>query len=514
MLLMTPSLPNQYAGSSSAEHSSGQFISGLADKLSPAETGRTGRKAARPVKFESLLPRNAYADDKVSSRNLRQSGRADAQTRPLHARADLALADRRRSEMAAELDEEAKPKAIKPEQLEQAAAFAAALMQILLPAEPVPTAVLSNATEDPGEGMTLPPTLDDVLSQSADGQSTVLTGTESGASEALQSALEFSIAGDGAIECDLKAKAADETLGSEEATALSGLELTAELDVPGQPVVRVGFGGPGRVDRSGQAVAEKFAQDSVAKMNDDSAIENDSEIKIVNAGSKQVSNGAGQAGIAVAKGKAAMSTAPYEVISSVRSSGAISDGMAQLGVLGESGVVDQNTASTPELVPANFAERAVATVTGLAEAQFSVSMQKAGRVQLRLKFGGEDLNVRIELRDGVVHTTFHSDSKELRAAIMQEWQNVAASAPGRLHQFLDPIFSAGSAQSADAGAQGQSFHRPQQQAQEQAAARSEGWTSANSFSRRSVLSESFSPEPAVARLPLHLPTSLRLSALA
>ncbi len=62
------------------------------------------------------------------------------------------------------------------------------------------------------------------------------------------------------------------------------------------------------------------------------------------------------------------------------------------------------TAAVP--LEKNFAERAVATVANLVDTQFTASMQKSGSVQLRLKFGGEDLSVRVELRGGAVHTIF------------------------------------------------------------------------------------------------------------
>lgn len=174
------------------------------------------------------------------------------------------------------------------------------------------------------------------------------------------------------------------------------------------------------------------------------------------------------------------------------------------------------TAAPAEPTAPNFAERAVATVTGLAEAQFSASMHKAGSVQLRLKFGGEDLSVRVELRDGAVHTDFRTDSPALREAISREWQAVAASAPGQLQRFLDPVFSPASSASTDTGSQHQASHRQSQHqaAYDQASSRSDGWHSQSPFSRRSALSESFVPEPVAARAPTLLPTSLRLSVLA
>ena len=122
-----------------------------------------------------------------------------------------------------------------------------------------------------------------------------------------------------------------------------------------------------------------------------------------------------------------------------------------------------------------------------------------------------------QLRDGAVHTDFRTDSPALRDALAKEWQAVAASSPGHLQHFLDPVFSPASVSSStDAGTQQQASYRqsPQQHAQEQAANRQDAWHSQSPFSRRSALSESFVPEPAAPRVPVLLPTSLRLSVLA
>ena len=173
----------------------------------------------------------------------------------------------------------------------------------------------------------------------------------------------------------------------------------------------------------------------------------------------------------------------------------------------------------PAAAPAgqNFAERAVDTVTSLVDTQFSASMQKSGSVQLRLRFGGEDLSVRVEIRDGAVHTDFHTDSPELRSALSREWQALAAQSPEQLRRYLEPVFSPAPSSvpaSADTPA---AFTRQQQPSQQDLPSRTprEPWVEPSSpFSRRSQLSDSFIPEPAVTRGPAFLPTSLRLSVLA
>ena len=106
-------------------------------------------------------------------------------------------------------------------------------------------------------------------------------------------------------------------------------------------------------------------------------------------------------------------------------------------------------APTPAVEPAvsAFARRAVETVTGLAEAQFAARHAAVSTVSLRLKFAGADLAVRVELRDGAVHTQFRTDSADLRAALAQEWQAVAADPAAHVLRFLEPVFNASPADS-------------------------------------------------------------------
>jgi hypothetical protein len=162
-------------------------------------------------------------------------------------------------------------------------------------------------------------------------------------------------------------------------------------------------------------------------------------------------------------------------------------------------------------VEKNFAERAVATVSNLVDTQFTASMQKSGSVQLRMKFGGEDLSVRVELRGGAVHTDFRTDSPELRAALNREWQVVAGQSSDSLRGFVDPIFSPSSSG-------GDGFSPRQQAAQQDLSQQSRNPRAreeqSSPFSRRSLVGDIFSPQPAAPRAPAYVSTSLRLSVLA
>ena len=77
---------------------------------------------------------------------------------------------------------------------------------------------------------------------------------------------------------------------------------------------------------------------------------------------------------------------------------------------------------------------------------------KAGQNSVDLQFhvGSERLALRVELRDGIVHTTFHTDSSELRSALAREWQSVIQPSGARDTRLADPVFSSPSAGGNDA----------------------------------------------------------------
>jgi hypothetical protein len=57
----------------------------------------------------------------------------------------------------------------------------------------------------------------------------------------------------------------------------------------------------------------------------------------------------------------------------------------------------------------------------------------------------------VELKEGTVHTTFRTESTELRTALAQEWQSVVQPAGAREIRLAEPVFSsspAGGAESA------------------------------------------------------------------
>jgi hypothetical protein len=457
------------------------------------------------------------------------------------------------------------PSEISREELEQAAAFAMALLQSLSPAPSAPLLGLVDSSADSAAGCEaapamLSPTLElpggarpglrghpagsvwnggqlfspALPSQVATGlpggrteadasvaaQDPVVSGVAKAAFSQASALTGITVAADGALELRLEPSSRREFGAKPGAQTDNALEVCAELELPGQAVIRVEATVPapvavpyrsGATDHPVNFAGRSGAEKSAVKSSDGVL-----ERKFVFTGDKQVSIESPDAGITVAKTDGTMSVVPTEENRSPRNPEAFSVLPVRADFQVAQSPAERITAAPTEAAGHNFAERAVATVTGLAEAQFSASMHKAGSVQLRLKFGGEDLNVRVELRDGVVHTDFRTDSPGLREALAKEWQAVAAAAPGHLQRFLDPVFSPASPSSAtDQGAQHHSSQRqsPQQQAQDQSA-RPDAWQGQSLFSRRSALGESFVPEPAVPRVPVLLPTSLRLSVLA
>ncbi len=97
---------------------------------------------------------------------------------------------------------------------------------------------------------------------------------------------------------------------------------------------------------------------------------------------------------------------------------------------------------TAELAQA--ARRAVNAAVSASE-QFAAEAKPA--VTLKFTVSGVDLGVRVELRGENIHTTFRTDSPELRAALAQEWQAVTAVHAGdRSARLAEPVFTSNPSQ--------------------------------------------------------------------
>ena len=98
----------------------------------------------------------------------------------------------------------------------------------------------------------------------------------------------------------------------------------------------------------------------------------------------------------------------------------------------------------PESLPqpvalTSTAHRAVEAVLSATD-RFNARDQHS--VNLQFSVAGSDLNVRVELRAGEVHTTFRTDSAELRAALSGEWHTMTAQGSGdRSTRLAPPVFT-------------------------------------------------------------------------
>ena len=71
-----------------------------------------------------------------------------------------------------------------------------------------------------------------------------------------------------------------------------------------------------------------------------------------------------------------------------------------------------------------------------------ISVIDRNSVEVRFDFNdSERLSVRVEYRDGTVHTTFRTDSSQLRDVISTEWQAQAATAEQHSYRVADPVFN-------------------------------------------------------------------------
>jgi len=84
-------------------------------------------------------------------------------------------------------------------------------------------------------------------------------------------------------------------------------------------------------------------------------------------------------------------------------------------------------APAPESSPTQTVSSAQRAVEVALRAVDVAAVGEQKTVNLDFAVGDADLNVRIEIRAKEVHTTFRTDSAELRTALAQEWQAVTAS---------------------------------------------------------------------------------------
>jgi len=168
----------------------------------------------------------------------------------------------------------------------------------------------------------------------------------------------------------------------------------------------------------------------------------------------------------------------------------------------------QTAETTPVSVPvAVQAPRLVHEIREIAE---RISTIDRNTVEVRFDFSESDrLSVRVEYRDGTVHTTFKTYSHQLRDAISHEWLAQSVSAESRPYRLAEPTFSTNSTKqqdlsSADNGSShSRSFEQP---------ANSHG--SGSGFSHTGRRSSGSSSAPAAPKSAIRPETSRHLHTLA
>jgi hypothetical protein len=130
------------------------------------------------------------------------------------------------------------------------------------------------------------------------------------------------------------------------------------------------------------------------------------------------------------------SASPTQFLESVSSRNtSLAPGHMEAATAASAAAPDFSPAPTPAL---NAAHQAIEAVMKVAE-RFTTESQRA--VRLQFSVSGEDLSVRVEMHAGRVHTTFQTDSAELRSALAHEWQALTVSHAERTHRFADPVYS-------------------------------------------------------------------------
>jgi epidermal growth factor receptor substrate 15 len=111
-------------------------------------------------------------------------------------------------------------------------------------------------------------------------------------------------------------------------------------------------------------------------------------------------------------------------------------------------------------------------------------------VNLQFSVSGVDVAVRVEMRDDQVHTTFRTDSPELRAALAQEWQTVVSThSADRSQKLADPVFTSTANSGSTSGDSGASQQRESSTRQSQ-------WENSSAFARSGAAQTADAAHPA------------------
>lgn len=119
------------------------------------------------------------------------------------------------------------------------------------------------------------------------------------------------------------------------------------------------------------------------------------------------------------------------------------DGALSLLGTSQTGTATMERPSEPAPVSTVTATQAAQLVSEIRDIADGLWAVERNSVEVRFHFSEhERLSVKVEYRDGVVQTTFRTDSPELRDTIAREWQlQVASASDARPYRVADPVFN-------------------------------------------------------------------------
>jgi hypothetical protein len=177
--------------------------------------------------------------------------------------------------------------------------------------------------------------------------------------------------------------------------------------------------------------AEKIAAQGPRNEGPVEPVSKGSDKKILSIDNKQVTNHNDTLGTSVAKVGPAMPTASQTERQPT----------AMLAAAPVSGVAATPNRSAADSQAATsqmgVAQRAVEAALSSAEI-FNSGGHKA--VNLQFSMGNTDLSLTVQLRNGEIHTTFSTDSADLRSDLAHAWQSASPSSGGSL-RLAEPVFT-------------------------------------------------------------------------
>ena len=164
---------------------------------------------------------------------------------------------------------------------------------------------------------------------------------------------------------------------------------------------------------------------------------------------KEVAKVASAVGIGVAKLGSIMSTASARSKTPAASE-------VPTGVVFSDPAIPVATFSAEAPVPVSTVREAMAAVISAVDTLERKADVQQKSVELQLHVGDEKLGLRVELRDGAVHTTFRTESAEMSGALSREWHHVVQPVAAREIRLAEPVFSSsGSHEQTGSGSLGQ-----------------------------------------------------------